>query len=527
MKAALGRRMRSLPLRALTVPTTILLAIAACSAPRSDDDSAEHGASGEAALAASSNLRTVVAMFNSRTFRTCTAVKVGSRLLMTSASCIGEQGRYAVGDALKLRSFDAPGGTGIGAPAGLLRNVQAVSVHPRRARVDAERYAVPSCITSSIDGFAYRQGGSPCKLADAVDAPDVALVAVDADLTGIPEAAIEIAPSATNASVTAASFASSINRPHLAVGNAVLGYGTTKTIAIGALVFTDGFAAGDPAIARYEESFRVIPADGAWRDANPSAPASATPGTAVLHGGAPIFASASRNVIGVTAHVVARETSAGGPENFAYLASRLDGGAKWGVASWLAANGATMSGTCTAATCVAVSDGANANGPSPLEGAGPYGCTEVTTLDGIWERKIHSFPGADYTLLGGRVVPNLTGETVQQITVVDGKTIGTFDLAAEPASTCTHCVSVANLWQSRVFGQISGTMTITKVQPHVEGTLSNVKLIEFDNPIAPGASSASFVDPKPGGACLFIRSLAFTARADGHLAQGSADFHVD
>jgi secreted trypsin-like serine protease len=165
------------------VVAVCLAAATGCSAPSADEDEVEVEA-GEDALIGGAPA--TVADFPSTLYlkRGCTAAKVAPKMLLTAAHCVLDPStldlKYGVSKPIELSREPSKGFTS--------HAVAAVHVHGAWTRACQEEYCGSSSVTATID------------------AADVAVVELAADLADVPAAAIDTTPLAARDRVTVLGF---------------------------------------------------------------------------------------------------------------------------------------------------------------------------------------------------------------------------------------------------------------------------------------------------------------------------------
>lgn len=244
----------------------------------------------------------------------CTATKVGPKLLLTAAHCVS----MPEGDALPLlspnRKIDLLLRSGSTAKASL--TIEEIHLHPRFVKAcEAQPW--------TDDAFVY----------DSI--PDVAVIETKEEILDVPIASVDTTTAAANTAVTLngyGCFAHDAPDP-----GGVLRYGDTRTTAMSTLAQYE-FSAG--AISNMDASYSLAVS-------SPHAPA-------ICEGdsGGPLYRKGSSVVVGVNSTTI---PASGDAPAFNWF-TRVDGGARYGIAAWLESLGVTMTSHCDTRSCTAISD---------------------------------------------------------------------------------------------------------------------------------------------------------------------------
>jgi hypothetical protein len=303
----------------------LLNACTAVDAPSEGDEAESEAALSNGVVARDSAFPSTL-FFNG----SCTATHIGERLLLTAAHCVRD-GRGAVIPALmpgmKLSvSVRGPGSND-------LRSLEITRtlIHPRTVALCAA------------------QGCGTLASTERRDAPDVAVIEVARGLADIAVAEIDVEPLAVGDGVSILGYGCT-GRVDVQNADGKLRFRNTRVVDVGTTVHAGGLAANETAaLETVRSSYAVTP--GPLTATSESVPnAGLCPGDS---GGA-LFRVGTDRVVGINASYTFLPSDRTPVTNWH---ARVDGEARWGVASWLSSLGARMRDACTPATCRAPRNG--------------------------------------------------------------------------------------------------------------------------------------------------------------------------
>jgi hypothetical protein len=311
---------RSLPFASLLLCTLLAACASADEPAEAEDESAlSHGV-----VAGASAFPSTV-LFNG----SCTATHIGERLLLTAAHCV----RDARGAVLPALSPGMKLSVSVRGKAPAVRSLEITRtlIHPRTVALCAA------------------QGCGTLASSERRDAPDVAVIEVARGLADLAIAEIDVAPLAVGDAVSILGYGCT-GRVDVQNADGQLRFRNTRVVDVAATVHAGGLAATETAALETVRSSYAVTPGPLTATSEPVPNAGLCPGDS---GGA-LFRKGTNQVVGVNASYTFLPSDRTPVTNWH---ARVDGDARWGVASWLESLGARMRGACSRATCRAPRSG--------------------------------------------------------------------------------------------------------------------------------------------------------------------------